>query len=137
MIVLDASVILKWALDDEPNSDAAHAYRAQHLSGTSRVAVPELLFYEVANGLGTKTSLSPQDAIEGFTTIVDTELEGHNLRAEDFAEAIRLAKRFNISLYDSSYIALAAALGCEFVTADAHLASKVKSLRYVKLLRSS
>ena len=135
MIVLDASVILKWVLDEEPQGSSARSYRNQHLAGNNQIAVPELLFYEIASGLVARTSLTPEEAIEGFTRIVETELESHNLRVEDFATAIQMSRQFNISLYDSSYIALAAALGCEFITADAHLAKKVKSLPYVKLLR--
>ena len=135
MIVLDASVILKWVLDEEPQDSSARSYRNQHLAGINQIAVPELLFYEIASGLVAKTSLTPEEAIEGFTRIVETELESHNLRVEDFATAIRISKQFNISLYDGSYIALAKALGCEFITADAHLVKRAKSMGAVKLLQ--
>jgi predicted nucleic acid-binding protein len=134
VIVLDASVIIKWVLDDELQSQAALAYRDQHFEGTHRVAVPELLFYEMANVLATKTALSQEEAIEAFTLIVESELESYSLGSDEFSEAIRLSKRFKISLYDSSYIALAEALGCEMITADAQLASKVKGVRRVKRL---
>jgi predicted nucleic acid-binding protein len=135
VIVLDASVILKWIWPDEPLSAAAMAYRDQHISGTNRVAVPELSFYEMANALATKTHLSAEEAIEDFTVIGNFELDSHNLGQEELSEAIRLSKRFHISLYDSSYITLANALGCELITADAQLVKKVKSLPYVKLLQ--
>ncbi len=135
MIVLDASVIIKWVLDDESQSHSALIYRDQHFAGINRIVVPELLFYEIANVLATKTPLSQEEAIEEFSLIVESELEGYSLGTKEFSEAIGLSKRFKISLYDSSYIALAAALKCEFITADVQLVSKVRGLSYVKLLR--
>ena len=75
MIVLDASVTLKWVWAHEPQSEAALIFRDQHLAGANRIAVPELFFYEIANGLATKTFLSPEQAVEEFTVIADTELD--------------------------------------------------------------
>ena len=135
MIVLDASVIIKWILDDESQSGSALIYRDQHFAGINRIAVPELLFYEIANVLATKTSLSQEEALEEFALIDESELEGYSLGAKEFSEAIALSKRFKISIYDSSYIILAAGLKCDFITADKQLVTKVKSLNYVKFLR--
>lgn len=135
MIVLDASVIIKWILDNESQSRSALIYRDQHFAGINRIAVPELLFYEIANVLATKTALSKEEAVEEFALIVESELESYSLGTKEFSEAISLAKRFKISLYDSSYIALATALKCEFVTADTQLVSKVRELSHVKPLR--
>lgn len=134
MIVLDASVILKWIWKNEPRAHAARFYRDAHINGANRAAVPELLFYEIANALATKTQLSTEEAVEEFSVIVDAELDSYNLSQDAFSEAIRLSKQFKISLYDSSYIALASFLECDFVTADAQLAAKLKSLRFVKSL---
>ena len=137
MIVLDASIILKWVLEEKSQGAAARSYRDRHLRGIDPIAVPELFYYEIANALGGKTSLTSNAAIEGFNTIIETELESYSLQVADFAEAIRMAKQFKISLYDSSYIALAHALSCDFITADAALVKRVKPLSYVKLLDES
>ena len=135
MIVLDASVIIKWVLTDEQLSGAALGWRDRHVSGEDRIAVPELLFYEIGNVFATKTPLSAGDAVEGLSLIADSELDAYTLGMDEFTEAIRLSKHFKISLYDSSYLALAAALGCEMITADARLVSRVKQLRYCRLLQ--
>ena len=51
-LVLDASVILKWfRSQNETNLKAAHAYRRHHLEAKIRLAVPELLYYEILNEL--------------------------------------------------------------------------------------
>ena len=135
MTVLDASVIIKWILDDESQSAAALVYREQHITGANQIAVPELLFYEIATVLATKTPLTAEEAVEGLQFVIGSELDGYSLGPEEFGEAIRLAKKFKISLYDSSYIALASALECNFITADAQLASKTKGLGNVILLQ--
>jgi predicted nucleic acid-binding protein len=135
MIVLDASVILKWVLDEEPQGRSARSYRDGHLTGINPIVVPELLYYEIASALGAKTSLTSEDAINGFNAIVEMELESHSLQGENFVEAIQMARQFKISLYDSSYIALAKSLACDFITADEALVKRVKTLSCVKLLR--
>jgi len=134
MIVLDASVILKWVVEEGLQGNTARLYRDRHLAGINQIVVPELFYYEIASALGAKTSLTPEEAIEGFNTIIETELESHSLQVEDFIEAIQIARQFKISLYDSSYIALAKALACDFITADAALVKRVHSLPYVKRL---
>ena len=62
------------------------------------------------------------------------ELESYHFSGELFSKAISLSKRFGMSLYDSSYIALAEELGCDFITADAKLLAKAKPLSFVKPL---
>jgi len=46
MIVLDASVALKWIFWDEAGGEGARHYRDRHVSGDEVIAVPDLFFYE-------------------------------------------------------------------------------------------
>ena len=55
MIVLDASVVLKWIFGDEDRVEKARLFRENHISGKDAIAVHNLFFYEVANVLSTKT----------------------------------------------------------------------------------
>lgn len=50
MPVVDASVALKWFVD-EPDSAPALALRNAHIAGQSPLVAPDLLIYEVANAL--------------------------------------------------------------------------------------
>ena len=52
MIVLDASVVLKWIFDDEDGGEQATRLKDAHVAGHEIVAVPDLLFYEIGNVLG-------------------------------------------------------------------------------------
>lgn len=134
MIVLDASVILKWMFGDEAGADRARLLRDRHISGEDLVAVHDLCFYEMANVLATKTPLHAKDAVEAFSLIYDFDLEVFSFGREEFVSGITLARQYGMTLYDAAYIALARRLQCQFVTADRKLFERAKTLREVRLL---
>lgn len=134
MIVLDASVLLKWIFENEEGSDRALRYRDMHVSGERPIAVPDLFFYEAANVLLTRTRLDAAAVAEAFFMLWNFELEVFDLGFGEFSSAIRMSRRFGITLYDAAYVELARRLACDLVTADKKLHRKVKTLRQVKLL---
>jgi len=134
MIVLDASVALKWIFGDEEGGQKARRYREGHVTGEETVAVHSLFFYEIANVLATKTRLSTKDAAEGFSLIWDFDLEVFSLGPDEFLEGMILSRQYGITLYDAVYIVLARKLGCPFVTSDRRLYRKVKGLKEVRIV---
>jgi predicted nucleic acid-binding protein len=134
MIVLDASVILKWIFGDENGGDKARLYRDRHVSGEEIVAVHDLFFYEISNVLATKIKLSRNAAVEAFSLIWKFDLEIFSCGLDEFSEGIGLSKRYGISLYDAAYIVLARKLKCSFVTADRKLFEKVMNIKDVSCL---
>ena len=135
MIVLDASVILKWLLHEE-GRDIALSFLDKHVNGQEQVAIPELLYYEVGNILAVKTKLSKEAAIEVMSYLFDLELSAFTLGQHEYLEAIRLSRMYEVSVYDASYVALAHSLGVSFVTADEKLARKTKDMPFVQTLNS-
>lgn len=136
MIVLDASVILKWIFQDEDGEEHARAYRESHVTGDEIIAVPELFFYEIANVLATKTTLSTKDVLEAFSLLWNFDFEVYSFGRDEFFHGITLSRRYGMSLYDAAYIELARKLKCYFVTADRKLYEKAKVLREVRLLKN-
>ena len=134
MIVLDSSVALKWIFADEDNADHAERIRDDHVSGKNEIAVPTLFFYEIANVLATKVELPPKEALEAFELVSSFEVDVHELDNSEFLEAMALAIKQKISVYDASYHVLASRLGCRFLTADRKFWEKVKGLKVVELL---
>lgn len=49
-MLLDASVILKWFLD-EPDSDKAKIIKDNHVNGKFTIVIPDIAIYEIANAL--------------------------------------------------------------------------------------
>jgi len=133
-IVLDASVILKWIFDDEEGGDRVSRYRDNHIAEREIIAAPDLLFYEIANVLATKTRLPAAAVTEAFSLLWNFNLERFDFGLEEFLAGLAMARKYNVSLYDAAYIELARRLKCTFVTADRKLYEKTKSLRFVHLL---
>ena len=134
MIVLDSSVALKWIFADEDGADHAKRIRDEHISGINEIAVPTLFFYEIANVLATKVKLSAEEAIAAFELMSAFEFDVHDLNNSEYIEAMNLAMKLKVSVYDATYHVLASRLGCPFLTADRKFAEKVKSLGVVELL---
>jgi predicted nucleic acid-binding protein len=125
MIVADASVVLKWFLPDEPGTDEALELRDRHVLGTDAVAVPALLEYEVANTLALTPRLSEPEALRAWDALTDIDLLAYSADNGQVRRAIRLARTAKVSVHDAAYVALAEALKCDFVTADARLGRKL------------
>ncbi len=134
MIVLDASVILKWLFDDEPGGASAARLKDAHVDGNQIVAVPDLLFYEVGNVLATKTRLSEEAIAEALSLLWNFSLERFDLGLEEFLACLALSRKHKITLYDAAYLELSTRLKCSFVTADKKLYAKIRSLKSVELL---
>ncbi len=118
--VVDASVVVKWFLDEEGSKEAL-ALREQHITGKITLVVPELLFIEVLNALrykgGTQKSLA-----EANRALWNIQLHTERLTSFLLEKASALATTQNLSLYDALYLALALLYGCPLVTADTSLA---------------
>lgn len=134
MIVLDASVVIKWIFTDEDGGERARYFKERHISGEEIIAVPELFFYEIANVLATNTKLSVENTNEAFSLVWDFGLEVFNFGLEEFSIGIMLSRQYKISLYDAVYIELARRLHCNFVTADRKLYEKALEIKRVRLL---
>jgi predicted nucleic acid-binding protein len=134
MIVLDASVILKWLFDDEDGGVSAARLKDAHVAGHEIVAAPDLLFYEIGNVLATKTRLSEAAVAEAFSLLWEFSLERFDLGLEEFQGGLNLSRKFKITLYDAAYVELSRRLKCPFITADKKLYEKVKSIKSVELL---
>jgi predicted nucleic acid-binding protein len=132
MTVVDASVVLKWLLV-EP-SEEAEALLEKHLNGGDPLVAPELLYYEIANVLVTKTKLTAQETSELFGYFMDLQIEAYSLGADEYKTAIDLAHRYKLSVYDAAYLGLAMALDTRLVTADRRPATRAAATKIIQAL---
>lgn len=120
-LVVDASIVIKWLVDEE-DSDSAQALLDEWIAQGIERAAPNLLPFEVANVLyrqATQGLLS----IEDCARLID-EMLGSQIQRYDppnlHLRAIELARELGQgAAYDSHYLALAEQLDCELWTADA------------------
>lgn len=115
MLVVDASVALKWVLKEE-GRDAARA-----LIGAERLIAPDFLILESANTLAMKVRrglLSADDARRSLALLSDEVGLTFVPSRRYMAKAHDLALTLSRSAYDCLYLALAEAEGGVMVTAD-------------------
>lgn len=120
-LVIDASVAVKWVIEEEGTA-AALALRKGH-----RLIAPDLLVAECANILWKKVRRCELTAQEG-------DLAAKLLQRADvdlmpmrplFPAALRLAILLDHPAYDCVYLALALERRARFVTADERLLRKI------------
>ncbi len=121
MLVIDASVAVKWVVA-EKGTDQAVGLRAAFV-----FLAPELIVAECANILWKKAlrdELSREEAVMAARLLVRSgvQLVGHSGLGEI---ATALAIDLGHPAYDCLYLALARVRSCRFVTADRRLLARV------------
>jgi predicted nucleic acid-binding protein len=123
-IVIDASISLKWALNDEEAVASAVALRDASLRGKFEMIAPSLWVYEVTNGLLFATRmqrLDPEQGLQALAWILTLGIRFADPPAEDiFSQAVK----FSIAAYDAAYLALAEALDVSLWTGDRQFYNK-------------
>ncbi len=119
-VVVDASVAVKWLIEEE-YSDVAKALVQLWADAGTRLTALHLMPYEVSNALHRKVGagdIAPEVATQLMQILGTHDIEFYEA-SPLFSDALQLASRLNQrAIYDSHYLALAQALDCEFWTAD-------------------
>jgi predicted nucleic acid-binding protein len=127
LIVVDASVVLKWQLDDEECISQALSLREDfYLKRSCQLIAPHLLIYEIINGIlvaARKKRISSEQVSEITINLLSM---GILLKDIDPISVLELALRHNISAYDAAYLSLAKSEHCELLTGDKKLWESVK-----------
>ena len=131
MPVIDASVAVKWFVE-EPDSPEAHRLLEAHATGESTMVAPDLLVYEVANVLLHNSAFTAAAIQRSVERLYDLELELLAPSVEVVTAAIALAHAKRITFYDALYITLARHLGLPFYTADHKLIAKLHDLSLIR-----
>ena len=134
MPVVDASVALKWFVD-EPDSPVAISLRDAHIYQRAPLAAPDLLIYEVANVLLHNSRFAEAEMSRAVRSLYDLQIELIVPTEELVHDAIRLAARYRLTFYDALYVGLAHQVGMDLITADRQLHQRVKHLPFVHLLQ--
>ena len=118
--VVDASLALKWMVEEEYSDEARALSLDWHASGIQIIA-PHLMLAEIANALHRKVvdgEFTLEFATQAWEGLNRAEIEFYN-PPNIHAGAVRLAGQLGQgAVYDSVYLALAERLDCELWTAD-------------------
>ncbi len=130
VVVVDASLALKWVLAESDSNTAVKLLDQWTNDGTSIIA-PALFTYEVANILYRQTitgKLTYEEARQGMADLFSIGVFLKFSRYEDISmQAVEFARQLNLpATYDAHYLALAFHEDCECWTADKRLWNIVK-----------
>jgi len=115
-VVVDSSVAFKWFDTSEPDADQAAELLARHAADEIAIVVPAHLCLEVTHALARRCT--PADVARSVDALYAFELLQGPLDRWLVSEAAALASRDGLALYDAVFVALAARLDAELVTAD-------------------
>lgn len=131
MIVIDASLAIKWFVD-EPDCDEARQLLDNE---TGELIFPDVFVIEVAAALVRIANVNKASRATAHTSLIrllDLIDSGAIVRLETLPgqtiAAASLALDLGHPLKDCIYLALAMELGCELVTCDERFAAKARAL---------
>lgn len=132
--VIDASVYLRWILKEKEDISAINGLVKDLSNGNITALAPTLWLYEMLNGLKmavVRKRIGKIIAKRKISDILETApslFEFTPLADNTFL----IATKYQLSVYDSSYITLAKQKRCRFYTGDQNLYEKVKrKLKFV------
>lgn len=130
--VLDTSVVVKWFSEyDEDDMDKALGLRHKILNGKYSITVPDLLFYELANALRHNPQFTANDVKDAVESVIDMGFEMRGINDAVLGNAIDIAYKFNVTVYDAYFLALAQTEKNPFVTADYKFRERVKGFENI------
>ncbi len=131
--LIDASVAIKWYVENEPLRFEALQVLDQIRNQPDRFAVPELFFNEMLSVL-CRLSHHANETKEYVNELQDLGFIRLDNGRETLSTAVTLAKTFNLSGYDAIYAANAQLIGGIWLTADKKAHKKILSLKISRIL---
>ena len=129
-VVADASVIVKWYVD-EIYSKNARKLRDEFINGSVEIMSTELMPYEVLNALKYAKLFKKDELIMVSKSLTLYGFRLYPLTGKLAERTVEIAMEKDITIYDASYVALAKEQKAKLYTADEKLIRKV-NLDFVK-----
>jgi predicted nucleic acid-binding protein len=134
MVVVDASVVLRWFVRQD-GYEAAEDWLRRFIANPSLLVAPDLLRFEVH---GAMARLGPRrDPAWSHRSFERFNRLGLRMLSTDLAlfdRALTLARELSIAGYDALYVAHAEALGVPWLTADARILRRLAKDKRVRAL---
>jgi len=132
MIVIDASIAIKWFVD-EAGREKAERVLAQIKAQPAEFAVPDLFYLEMMSVL-VRLIERPAELDQVISDLFDLGMIQVRVGAKLLKEASEIGLTYKLSGYDAVYAACARALGGRWLTADHKAHQKVAALEVSQCL---
>jgi len=134
MIVVDASVAVKWFVNEEYSDEALKL-----LSKNDELHAPYILKAEVASALRKyfiRGFISDEHVRESLKIFSEIDIIYHEISWDLLKDALELSIKNRIMIYDAIYVSLSEKLNLEFITADERLYNSLKDKANIRLIQS-
>jgi predicted nucleic acid-binding protein len=132
-VVIDASCAIKW-FTEEADTDVSLRLRDAYYRSKVELYAPDLMAYEVANALRFKPRTPPKRLAEWIADLFRMQIVLLPPTEDLLRQAAALSQKWETSVYDAVYLALAESMGLQLVTADNRFFDKVQHGGRVQLL---
>lgn len=126
-VVLDTSIVFKWFDTTEYGADIAGELLDAHGRDDIAIVVPAHLPMEIVNAFACRGG-TLERTLEVIEDLAAADVLVAPIDDSLLSDAARIAATERIALYDAAFIALAARLDCELVTADRRQAATTACL---------
>ncbi len=124
IIVIDASVVAKWFIDEEYTGEALKI-REDYKNGVVDLWSTQLMPFEVMNALRYNPEFSQKDVEKAANALSRYRIALYPLLNDLREPCVRSALKYGITVHDASYVALGQILNKELYTADEKLLAKI------------
>ena len=129
--IIDTSVAVKWFCHEESDAGIALQLRVQLRNGCCSIASPDILIYELANALKYNPNFTTKEVKTALNSVFDMGLDIKKADTLVTSQAIDIAFRFNVTVYDAYFMALSRIEKKSLITADYKFAKRIKDFKNV------
>jgi len=133
MVVLDASVILKWWRPEEHHRRVSLEFRERFIEGWLTISVPSLVYFEVVSAMA-EWRWPMASRIEIIRALRRMGLKTFPEREWLLTATMEVMDSYGPQMRDACYVALGAVKGWPLVTADRRAWRRVSRLGFVYYL---
>jgi len=136
-LIVDASVVAKWFVEEDFSKEARLLMK-KYIDGLVDLAAPNIMPYEVINALKYSRAFGEEELKRVAETLEYFQVALHMFSGELASKAIEIAMRKGLTIYDSSYIALAHKQNSILYTADQKILRKTdgKNVKHISQFSS-
>ncbi|MEX2016978.1 MAG: type II toxin-antitoxin system VapC family toxin [Candidatus Pacearchaeota archaeon] len=117
--IIDTSIAVKWFLN-EKNSDKALQLKESFLRGELILVAPDLILLEILNALKYNKK-KESELIRANRDVFDLNMNMVEINNSLLIKAIENSIKYDITIYDALYVAVAQIHGVPLITADTGL----------------
>lgn len=134
-IILDASVAIKWFVDEE-YTDKAIEMLNDYKKGETTIYSVQLMPYEVINALRYNPAMGREDLVLIGSALKKFQIELYPLLDGLYELTIDIAINSGTTIYDAAYLALAIEMNGHAYTADQRCINKVTKYGHLSHISS-